>query len=356
LIPDALHALERLSLKDAVLSAGAHLSSIRIYAPNGTYVRLKAELACVPRLMLDDLLRKAAIDSGSQFLAPYSCIAPIVRDGFVAGAAFRNQSGGEQMEVAAPVTLLATGAAVEPLVAFGVCLRRTPSAVAARVYITANQELREEFDYLCISYNKTICPGYGWIFPVPGNVFNVGVGVYYDAEGERSSRNLRVLLDTFLNTFPPARKLAANSRSMTAMKGAPLRTALKGSRLARPGLLVIGEAAGLTFSFSGEGIGKAIESGLMAADIVSRTLSASIPDVGGAAALYEAQLVRKFKDRFRAYEIAQKWLSHPAFANFLAWRASSGQYVQRHLEGLLTETSDPLALFSIGGLLKSLVQ
>jgi flavin-dependent dehydrogenase len=187
-------------------------------------------------------------------------------------------------------------------------------------------------------------------------VFNVGVGIFYDAKARLSSRNLRTVLQTFLSTFPPATKLTARSQATTTLKGAPLRTALRGSRLARPGLLVIGEAAGLTFSFSGEGIGKAIESGLMAADIVWTALSAPKRDVSGAALRYETQLVKTFKARFRAYEVAQKWLSYPTFANFLAWRARSGEYVRRHLEGLLTETSDPSALFSIGGLWKSLIQ
>ena len=59
---------------------------------------------------------------------------------------------------------------------------------------------------------------------------------------------------------------------------------MAGARLSRPGLLVVGEAAGLTYSFSGEGIGKALESGLLAAEVV---LDASIGGAGGAAAMAE---------------------------------------------------------------------
>ena len=50
------------------------------------------------------------------------------------------------------------------------------------------------------------------------------------------------------------------------MKGAPLRCTLDGARFTRPGLLVTGEAAGSTYAFTGEGIGKAMETALHAAE------------------------------------------------------------------------------------------
>jgi len=355
LIPDALNALRKLLLKDEVLLRASHLDTIRIYAPNGSYVALRGEFACLPRFDFDELLRRAAVESGSSFLAPREAVAPVLKDGKVAGAILRNTVTGERVPIKARVTVLATGAAAETLLSFGVCLRTAPSAVAARVYVKTDQQFRGGFDYLCISYDKAICPGYGWIFPGPDDTFNVGVGVFRDTSANPPSPNLRKILETFLKTFPPAQEVMARSKLVTRLQGAPLRTALQGAEFGRPGLLVIGEAAGLTFSFSGEGIGKAIESGLMAADVIASVLSEPAQDVVRLARVYANQLVSTYRDRFRAYEIAQKWLSFPAFANFLASRARSGRYVRRHLEGLLTESSDPLTLFSVTGLLKSLV-
>jgi geranylgeranyl reductase family protein len=355
LIPDALNALQKLSLKDDVLHKASRLKTIRIYAPNGSYVALRGEFACIPRFDFDELLRRAAVESGTCFMAPYEAVAPLLMDDMVAGATLRNTLTDERVRIKARVTVLATGAAAEALLSFGVCLRPLPSAIAARVYVKTGPKFREAFDHLCISYDKAICPGYGWIFPGPADTFNVGVGVFRDTTAKLPPPNLRAVLETFLETFPPAQQVIANSKSVTRLQGAPLRTALQGAEFGRPGLLVVGEAAGLTFSFSGEGIGKAMESGLMAADLIASALSEPAQDVGRLAEVYANQLVSTYQDRFRAYEIAQKWLSSPAFANFLAWRGRSGQYVRRHLEGLLTESSDPLTLFSVIGLLKSLV-
>ena len=50
-------------------------------------------------------------------------------------------------------------------------------------------------------------------------------------------------------------------------RGAPLRTGLEGSSLGRPGLAIVGEAGGTTYAVSGEGIGKAMESSLLMAEL-----------------------------------------------------------------------------------------
>ena len=58
----------------------------------------------------------------------------------------------------------------------------------------------------------------------------------------------------------------AGGRWIGPLKGAPLRCSLDGARYSRPGLLVTGEAAGSTYAFTGEGIGKAMETGMLAAE------------------------------------------------------------------------------------------
>jgi flavin-dependent dehydrogenase len=128
---------------------------------------------------------------------------------------------------------------------------------------------------------------------------------------------------------------------------------LTGSALSRPGLLVVGEAGGLTYSFTGEGIGKAIESGVLAAEILANASPASRR---GAARDYAATIRSRFNERFRAYKLAQDWLAHPAMHDFLAWRGNAGSYVVEQMRALLLETGDPRALFSLAGMLKALVR
>jgi menaquinone-9 beta-reductase len=356
LIPDALRALGRLGLARTVLSESRRSSAVRVYAPNGSYVSASVDLGCLPRTRLDDLMLEAAIAAGTTFVAPYELTDALGRDGDVVGARFAHRNGGDALCVTANFTLLATGAAARPLEIFSVSQRRSPSAVAARIYVRVPPAIAEGMRHLSISIDRRICPGYGWIFPGPGEIFNVGVGYFTDSACQPPTTNPRELLARFVANFAPAREIMSVSQQLCDLRGAPLRTGLRGAALARPGLLVIGEAAGLTYSFTGEGIGKAIESGMIAADVLSRAACDSQASRAAAANAYAATIRSRFNERFRAYRLAQEWLARPVLSDFLAWRGNAGRYVAEQLRSLLLETADPRALFSLFGMLNALVR
>ncbi len=128
---------------------------------------------------------------------------------------------------------------------------------------------------------------------------------------------------------------------------------MTGARLSRPGLIVAGEAAGLTYPISGEGIGKAVESGMLAAAAISEGLRAGA-DANTIAMSYQSTIEAQFLRRFQAYTSAQRWVEHPRLLDFLARRANAGTYVRRQIEGLVNETAEPAAILSVRGILRSL--
>jgi geranylgeranyl reductase family protein len=355
LIPDALGALAELGVAEDVLRVARRVDRLRVYAPNHSFLTLAGACACLARVDLDDRLRQAAVSAGARFIANLRATEPIVDGVAVRGARFEDAGSGARVEIDAPFTILATGAAAEVLSRFGVCVRTHASATAARLYIKVAPEHAARFDHLCIAYSRAICPGYGWIFPGPGDVFNVGVGYFYDAPRLPAEKNVRRLLQIFLEDFPPAVELMRHATVVSELKGAPLRTAMAGAALARPGLLVAGEAAGLTYSFSGEGIGKALESGLIAARIVRQYGGATPASIEAAAVAYDTTLRSRFADRFAAYASMQRWLARPLFLDFLARRGNAGCYIRQQLEDLLNDRGTPRALFSARGLLKSVI-
>ena len=352
LIPDALAVLRELGLQQRVLFAARRLDALDVYAPGGRRVRLSGSSACLPRAMLDDALRAAAVEAGARFLPRHRVVEPVERAGEVQGSRFDDLGSGRRVTVEARLTLLATGAAAGPLRLFGICQRVEPSAMAARVYVRPDPALAAELDALVISYDRAICPGYGWIFPGPDGQVNVGVGWFHEQPPPHG--NLHRLLTRFLEAFPPAVRLWRHSRVLGPVKGAPLRTALRGARLHRRGLLVVGEAAATTYSFSGEGIGKAMESARLAAQLATATVGGSL-DLSETGPAYFRELRARFAPRFRAYEVAQRRLARPWLANWLAGRARHGSYTHRQLEALFNETADPASLFSPWGLLRALV-
>jgi geranylgeranyl reductase family protein len=354
LIPDALQAIADLGLRDQLRPLAHHVDTVRIYAPNLRYATLHGQCACLPRAAFDDFLRQAAVAAGASFVAPARALHPVEADGAVRGAGFEDPGTHRRFEVHAPATILATGGAAESLDAFGMCLRTRPSAIAARAYIRVDRDTARQHDYLCIAYASEICPGYGWFFPGPNRTFNIGVGYVY--EKTPPERNVRKLLERFVATFPPAAALMKAAEHIDPLKGAPLRTAMTGARLARPGLLVAGEAAGLTYSFSGEGIGKAMQSGILAAETISEGDCRSEHGARAIAEKYSERLTASFGERFRAYHRLERLVSYAPIANLLIWRASAGRYAHDALEDLLNERGRPGGgLLSLGGLMRALL-
>jgi flavin-dependent dehydrogenase len=108
-------------------------------------------------------------------LPPARFEAPIEEAGAVVGA--RMKIGDAAHEVRARWVVLATGAVPQALIAADMCERRTPSGIALRGYVK-NEAMAGRLKTLDIVWHRRLRPGYGWIFPCPGGVFNIGVGMH----------------------------------------------------------------------------------------------------------------------------------------------------------------------------------
>jgi flavin-dependent dehydrogenase len=185
-------------------------------------------------------------------------------------------------------------------------------------------------------------------------VFYVGVGLLnshaQQANGRQAMQevNMRQMFAAFCEVHAPARELMHGGTQQGELKGAPLRCSLQGATLTRPGLMVTGEAAGSTYAFTGEGIGKAMETGLLAA---STLLAAGAADFDAAHAPYAAA-IGALKPRFDLYERANRVNDHPWLADLMIWRARHSARILKRIEGVLEETSNPGNLFSARGIAK----
>jgi len=365
LIPDAHHALQRLGVHAEVMAAAQPASHVGCIGPRGGRVDVPGRLAVLPRKQLDDILKRAAERAGAHFFAPWRFEAPLLDgDGEAArvvGARLTSTAAGD-CEVRARWVVLATGAVPKALMAAGVCERHTPSGVALRGYVH-NPALAGRIRALEVVWHKRLRKGYGWIFPCGDGVFNIGVGLAHshaegnDGKGSMKDVNLREMFTTFSEVYAPAAALMHGGVLQGDLKGAPLRCSLDGARHSRPGLLVTGEAAGSTYAFTGEGIGKAMETGLLAAEALADGLAAGAADPAAEAtvrARYEAAL-QALKPRFALYERANRVNDHPWLADLLIWRANRSPRILRRMAGVLEETGNPGNLVSLRGIAKLFV-
>jgi len=258
LMPNAIGLLRELRLWEDVRAGGHSMEFARIFAPNATYVDLAGIFHTLRRRDFDALLVKKAMEAGATLISG-ATVTDFQATSSAANLGYLENGNHEEMWVR--LVLLACGAHAKTLRRFGVSPRKTPSAIAMRTYY----RLRDDLDdtRLFFWFERAVLPGYGWIFPLGNGVFNIGVGIFRDAA--QTGQNLQHVLNNFLTQCEAPREMIRGGTQLAPFKGAPLRTGLTGAKPSGDRLLVCGESIGATYSMSGEGIGKAMETANIAA-------------------------------------------------------------------------------------------
>jgi geranylgeranyl reductase family protein len=343
LLDDALRGLERAGVLDQVTARGWAPTWCRVFSPGCIELRVPGRFLTIKRVALDDIIRAEAVRLGASFAV--GTVESIAREG--PGAFAVSLSDGERLR--ARCVLLATGAnpTLPRRCGFEVSERRRGVAAAIRQYVFSTFKL----DDMVVSFDRAITPGYAWIFPLGGNEYNVGAGADQNSRGG-SPPDLHAVLNAFMETFPLAKELARGATSATRPKGAILRTGLSGAAPLSPdGVLAIGEAIGTTFPATGEGIGKAMESGELAAEAVGSYLSSGREET---LLSYREMVENRLRPAYRGYLLAQRWLARPWLADLICRRATKSRAYARLLAGVTTEAIDPTRALSVRGLLTSL--
>ena len=367
LIPDSHAALKRLGVYDEVAAQAQAVPHARCVSPRAGHVDVPGTLSVLPRKVLDHILVRAAQRAGAELRTPLRFEAPLIEGERVVGARLQGAEGTPAQEVRAPWVVLATGAVPQALIATGLCDRRTPTGTAVRAYVR-HAALAREITQLQVIWHGRLRGGYGWVFPGPDGVFNLGMGVIgshslEDGKGKRRGRNLREMFEDFCEVYPPAARLMREGELLGPLKGAPLRCSLRGvsgGQWGRPGLLVAGDAAGTTYAFSGEGIGKAMESGMLAAEALlhARAQAPAAANANDDAAVLQAYAaaLRRLQPQFVLYERAGIVNAWPWLADLLIWRARKSPRILRRMAGVLDETQNPARLFTLSGVTKLLFE
>jgi geranylgeranyl reductase family protein len=338
LIPDAVACLRRAGLWEEVRDAGYAPAAATVFSPSRYELDVPGEYLTLKRQVLDDLLAGAAAEAGAVF-----CRAAVrAAEAVAGGVAVRFE--GDARDFRSRALILATGAGVSLARGLGMVEAPAPTAFAMRCYVKSEMDL----DRLVVAYDRSTLPGYAWIFPMGEGECNVGCGVL--AREGKPSVNLKEAYEKFMRSFPLARELSEKARASTPLKGAMLRCGLRGTRVLAPGpVIAVGEAIGTTFPYTGEGIGKAMETGEMAASFLAEALEAG--HAGRLASLPD-ELEARLRKRYRGYEVAERWFARPWLNDYLVKRGRTSAFVKRTLPEIFAERADPKEVFSLRGLIK----
>ncbi|HSJ49705.1 MAG TPA: geranylgeranyl reductase family protein [Actinomycetota bacterium] len=248
------------------------------------------------RSSFDELLARRAEKAGAVLRERVEAVAPILDDRWVTGARVRDLERDEEVEVRARFVIAADGAASRFAGAVGV--RRdpaTPLGIAARRYYRVDRHPGPWLEvWMDLWEGESLMPGYGWFFALSDGSVNLGAGLLNTFRDFRDVSAQRVF-DAFTRMLPAEWGVDESAAEGRTLSG-PLPMGMNRDPVTVPGMLLVGDAAGLVNPFNGEGIAYAMESGELAAELVHDAL---VLDRPGLAHVYPTMLRERYGRYFR---------------------------------------------------------
>ncbi len=267
----------------------------------------------MPRFQFDNLLLQNARQHENVFVLEEALVTGAIQNGVWTTGIKVNTNGHGQQAFTAPLLIDASGVASKLAVQFGLAKNDLKNyALTIRGYFDGIDGLGDVVEFI---FDKSILPGYFWIFPLGANSANVGCGTFQHLIVEREI-NLRHLLEEFIRHHPAGRKL----------KSASLRGPLKGGKIplgmdfmsrVRNGILFCGDAAGFTDPVTAEGISFAIESGIIAGETALEALVAGNFSERFLQQ-YDARWQASFGERFSKASFVQKTMQKSQLVEYFS--------------------------------------
>lgn len=188
-------------------------------------------------------------------------------------------------------------------------------------------------NHIELHFYKGILPGYFWIFPLPNNQANVGLGMLSSAIS-KNKINLKEHLEKIIQTHPNLKERFKDSIPLDNIQGYGLPLGSKKRSISGTRFLLLGDAASLIDPFTGEGIANAIRSGRIAASHVLKAIKQSKYDADFNLR-YDKEIYQKMWNEFRFGHSMQKLFRHASIINFVVKKANKNKSVQMLLSAML---------------------
>jgi geranylgeranyl reductase family protein len=291
----------------------------------------------------DEALARAASKAGARLLEGVNVTGPVLDDsGRITGVTARADGDGAPRSYQARVVVAADGNSSRLSLAMGLAKRDDrPLGVAVRTYFTSP---RHDDDYLEswleLWEGDRLLPGYGWVFGAGDGTSNVGLGLLNTSAAFQHT-DYRGLLRRWLAGMPAEWGLTEENRT-EPVRGAALPMGFNRTPHYTRGLLLAGDAAGMVNPFNGEGIAYAMESGEIAARVITQALAR--PDQAGAERVLQGY-PQALRDAYGGYyTLGRKFvgaIGHPWVMRFATRHGMPRPALMRITLKLLANLTEP---------------
>jgi len=189
--------------------------------------------------------------------------------------------------------------------------------------------------FIELHFSRSFLPGYFWIFPLPGGLFNVGVGMRSD-KVSRKKIHLRERMMQMIEEDKNLKKRFAHAELVGKIEGFGLPLGSKRRKISGEAYLLVGDAAALIDPFTGEGIGNAMLSGVEAAKVAAEAVRNGHCNAE-LLQRYDENVYRRLGRELQLSYKMQQLVNYPWLFNLVVNRASKSETLQNTISSMFED-------------------
>ncbi len=178
-------------------------------------------------------------------------------------------------------------------------------------------------NFIELHFIDDVLPGYFWIFPLPNGKANVGLGMRSDKISKKKI-DLKKLMERIITQDPVISQRFKNATPLSDIKGFGLPLGSKKRPISGEGFMLVGDAASLIDPFTGEGIGNAMMSGLMAGKKAAQALETNNTSIKKMKE-YDDEVYGRLWSELRLSKVMQEMVNYPWLFNLVVNKANRNE-------------------------------
>lgn len=219
-----------------------------------------------------------------------------------------------------------------------------------RSYYTGVTGFHEQ-NFIELHFLKEVLPGYFWIFPLPNGMTNVGVGML-SASVSKKKVDLKKAMLKAIEENPTIRHRFKDAKPVDKIYGWGLPLGSKKRKLSGAHFLLTGDAGSLIDPFTGEGIGNAVTSGILAGETAATAIEKNCFD-GSFLSRYDEAVYQKLWSELKLSYTLLKLCRYPWLFNLVINKAEKNTTLRNTISCMFADLEmrkkfrDPLFYFKL---------
>ena len=208
-------------------------------------------------------------------------------------------------------------------------------AVGLRAYYEGITDMHPD-NFIELHFLPEMLPGYLWIFPLPNGQANVGVGILSERIRKKKI-NLREQMLYAIAHNPQIAPRFANARLTGKIQGWGLPLGMERQPISGEGFMLTGDAAALIDPFSGEGIGNALYSGMLAAAAIKEAQEQNNYSASFLKTAYDDVFYKRIGEELKISATLQRLCKYRWLFNFVVNKASKSESLRNTISCMFTD-------------------